>query len=190
MRRLLPLPLALALVVALPRVAAAALDPLPPRDAGLAPADEIRALGAQIAAALDAHGCAVACDALGSMTRAADRLCALDPGPACDDARARVRDAQRRVQAACPECALVGDSTSPPVQAARPDERPAPSPPAAAEVAVSSKRGGCAGCATSGDGGVPDATVLAALGVLVAVARRGSRAGMSAPRPGRRRRPR
>ena len=35
----------------------------------------------EIASALSTHGCAVACQALGSMARAADRLCALIPGP-------------------------------------------------------------------------------------------------------------
>ncbi len=162
------------LLLALPRPAAAA-------DGGLAPADEIRTLEAQIAVALEAHGCAVACDALASMTRAADRLCALDPGPRCEDARARVRDAQRRVLEACPECAVIGGSLTPPVQAnkdgrpsspATPSSVPPPAPPAAEMEYVSGRRGGCAGCVVGGDGGVPAEALLAGVGLLAALARR------------------
>src|SRR6188768_4029686 len=46
--------------------------------------DELKALEDEIArseTALSTEGCAVACQAFGSMQRAADRLCALDPGP-------------------------------------------------------------------------------------------------------------
>jgi hypothetical protein len=156
-----------ALVLALPRAASAA--------GGVAPvtsADEIRALDGQIAAALSTRSCVVACEALGSMARAADRLCALEPGPRCDEARARVSDAQRRVQEACPECAI-GGRTSPPVQAS--EAPPAPPPPApVAEMVAVGKRGGCAGCVVGGDG-VPDGSALAALGALAVLARRRSR---------------
>ncbi len=38
------------------------------------------------------------------MERTAERICALDPGPRCAEARAKVKDAARRVQLACGEC--------------------------------------------------------------------------------------
>ena len=168
--------LAVAILLALPRVAAAADGGAPSR------AEEIRALDAQIAAALSTHGCAVACEALGSMTRAKGRLCALDPGPRCDEARARVRDAQRKVHEACPECAATGGDVPPPEQAAKraaPDSEPppaAPSTPQTAEVTVAApRRGGCAGCVVGGEGGVEGAGALAALGVIAALARRARR---------------
>ncbi len=69
-------------------------------------AAEITALEAQINRSLLqlSTGCAVACPALASMERAADRICALDPGPRCASARAKVRDAAQRVEQACGPC--------------------------------------------------------------------------------------
>ena len=57
-------------------------------------------------AALSTQDCVTACKALGSIRRASDRICALEPGPRCADARAKADDAQRRVQAACPDCQI------------------------------------------------------------------------------------
>ena len=109
-------------------------------------------------AALSTSDCATACRALASIRRAADRICALDPGERCAAGRAKADDATRRVREACPECAI---ATAPPAPA------PAPAPeqramtkgggPVTADsvsVAASappseSKRGGCAGCATT-----------------------------------------
>jgi hypothetical protein len=48
--------------------------------------------------------CVTACDALGSMRRAADRVCVLAPGERCDSASARVGAAEKRVFDACPGC--------------------------------------------------------------------------------------
>lgn len=50
--------------------------------------------------------CEVACRALASMRRSADRLCELSSGDAgrCDDARARVTRAEGRVRDRCPAC--------------------------------------------------------------------------------------
>ena len=50
-------------------------------------------------AALSTQDCVIACKALASIRRAADRICALESGPRCIDARAKADDAQRRVQA-------------------------------------------------------------------------------------------
>ena len=50
--------------------------------------------------------CAIACRALGSMERAAARLCELaGDGERCDAANARVKSASERVHGACPGCA-------------------------------------------------------------------------------------
>jgi len=51
--------------------------------------------------------CARACRALDSMRRSAEHICRLEPPPGrgrCDDARARVQQARRRVHRACGEC--------------------------------------------------------------------------------------
>ncbi len=52
--------------------------------------------------------CALACKALASMRRSADRICELagpgDPDGRCRQARERVRDAQTRVRGGCSDC--------------------------------------------------------------------------------------
>jgi len=53
--------------------------------------------------------CSIACRALASMRRSADRVCALAPSaspdaPRCDDAKDRVTKAERRVRERCPGC--------------------------------------------------------------------------------------
>ena len=50
--------------------------------------------------------CVIACRALGSMVRAASRLCELaGEGERCDAANVRVKSASERVRGACPGCA-------------------------------------------------------------------------------------
>ncbi len=53
----------------------------------------------------DADACETACEALASMKRAAERICALDPDR-CSDARARVERATERVLSQCHDCEL------------------------------------------------------------------------------------
>ena len=56
-------------------------------------------------------GCEVACRALASMRRSADRLCGLSAGGdagRCDDARGRVTRAEGKVKERCPACAASG----------------------------------------------------------------------------------
>jgi hypothetical protein len=50
--------------------------------------------------------CETACEALGSIRRAAARICEISgPGERCTSARERLDRAEKRVQEACPECA-------------------------------------------------------------------------------------
>src|SRR5262245_19151256 len=76
-----------------------------PPDAATAPdaattmEQEVSELEAQIEredVSLATGDCASACAALASMRRAAERLCALDPGPKCSAARANVEGAASR----------------------------------------------------------------------------------------------
>lgn len=148
--------------------------------------DEIATLEQNLAseqAALSTTDCATACRALASIRRAADRICALDPDERCASARARADEATRRVRDACPECAIA----SAPPQPAPPMARPATKgvSPAAAEDAVltaqsappsESKRGGCAGCTTSGTSpGDLGSGALALAALALAMRRRSKR---------------
>jgi hypothetical protein len=104
--------------------------------------DEAAALSAQIAheeAELRTSDCVEACRALASMSRAADRLCALGAGASCDEARARVDAAAQRVRAACPTCTIHATETL----------APAPASPVQTESVVTAPRGGCASCTAS-----------------------------------------
>lgn len=81
--------------------------------------------------------CVTLCRALASLARATERLCNLtrgEPEPTvrrCTDARDKLADATKRVHAACPECALAGQtppSVSAPPSPPPPPEEPKPSP--------------------------------------------------------------
>jgi hypothetical protein len=118
--------------------------------------------------ALSTQDCVIACKALASIRRAADRICALEPGPRCVDARAKADDAQRRVQAACPDCQL---AAVPP----KDEERRALEPGTAgmnqpAAKSAPGRQGGCASCNTPGESPTGDLGVL--LLAALAVARR------------------
>jgi MYXO-CTERM domain-containing protein len=119
--------------------------------------------------------CATACLALGSLQRAAEQICSIDPGPPCADARARYAKAASQVRASCPDCSI------PPLQpeTVPPPPPPPPSPasapknevtaesPAQAEAAPPQR--GCASCAIGGrpgDSSLPVA--LFAIGALAA----------------------
>jgi MYXO-CTERM domain-containing protein len=138
---------ALVATLALAKAAAA-------QDAGRGEIPALEAELARAASALATGACAVACPALASMKRAADRICALEPGPRCDAARAKVREAQRRVEEACPDC-IPRDHEEPAkakaddVSKERKDSPPPPAPPAepaSSQMAPAPRRGGCASC--------------------------------------------
>jgi MYXO-CTERM domain-containing protein len=138
-------------------------------DAGAA--DEIAAIQKQLARdfeALSSGDCAVACQALASMQRSTDRLCALDPGPPCSEARAKLADAENRVRNACPDCAVAVDRKPPEAApGATPTAANAPAPPAEAPGG-----GGCAGCTVGGDGPGAAGALAAAAAIAAWIRRR------------------
>jgi MYXO-CTERM domain-containing protein len=127
--------------------------------------DDVSALLRQLEeehALLATDDCSTACRALGSIQRAADKICSLEPGDRCSEARAKAAEAARRVREACPACN---------VAAAKPttdedDEVRRTGAPTAIEARQESapRRGGCAGCATPGapTPGAPGALLVAA----------------------------
>ena len=174
-------------------------------DAGAGASDTtaVAALEAQIdrdLKALSTEGCAVACRALASMQRLVERLCALEGGPRCNAARAKMRDAESRVRTACPECGMAANAPAvkpsepspppaPPVEE-RPAQkagRAAPDEPGEKPVDVNAapKRGGCAGCTV--DDGAGSALGAGALAAAIASRRGGANAGAIEPRSPRRR---
>lgn len=114
--------------------------------------------------AAEAADCTMACQALDSMRRATEHLCTLDAGDRCAKARQKLADATSHVHASCPACAQQLDEESRKSPAQPPPE--APMANTVAEEAHVGKRGGCAGCATSGSTGgelVPLGVVVVAL---------------------------
>jgi hypothetical protein len=134
-----------------------------PQGASVEGAQDLTTLEQKLTAETDAlstSDCANACRALASIRRAADKICALDPGDRCAAGRAKAEDATKRVREACPECAIAftAPPTSPPTNERRePVMRKSEAPPEPAPVAQSvggappseSRRGGCAGCTTA-----------------------------------------
>jgi MYXO-CTERM domain-containing protein len=109
-------------------------------------------------AALATVDCGAACRALESLERLVGRICALDAGRPCADARKKLEDATRRVREACGDCAHTATVEEEPedtgttpkqapehlegeAQAGAPADQPAAPPPEA------ESRGGCAACA-------------------------------------------
>ena len=142
--------------------------------------------------ALSTSDCATACRALASIRRAADKICALDPGDRCTAGRAKADDATRRVREACPECAIASAPSEPTRREERamtkggsskasedPGARTAPdaAPVVQAAPPSESKRGGCAGCTTTrgGPGDLAGGVLALAALALVVVRRRRSR---------------
>ncbi|MBX3207005.1 MAG: hypothetical protein KF764_18305 [Labilithrix sp.] len=130
-------------------------------------------------ATLSSAECNEACRALGSIRRAAEKICALEPGPRCDSARAKAADATRRVREACPDCTIAEVPGQP---------APAPERAVTADTAVaheaSDARGGCRSCATVGAPGAGLDVGALVLAVLAAIRLAGPR---RAPRARRRR---
>ncbi len=136
-------------------------------DAGAGDPDELARQIAKQGEALSTDDCTSACSALASMRRAADRLCALDPGARCREARRVVDDASRKVRAACPQCAIALQPQ--PEEAPMPAAKTPPAEPQAAPPAAERERGGCASC---GGGGGGNAESIAGLFAVLLVLRR------------------
>lgn len=120
---------------------------------------------------LSTQDCATACRAYASIRRAADKICGLEPGPRCADARSKADDAQRRVQAACPDCPI---AAAPPREEERRAARTEAQTGTAEDQESAPRKGGCASCSTpggrpSGDSGV---AVLGAFAVARILRRR------------------
>jgi hypothetical protein len=116
-------------------------------------------------AALSTADCNTACKALGSIQRAAEKICAIEPGPRCSSARAKADDAARRVREACPDCVIAEGPSK---------EAPRAAQPVAASDAVATReraesRGGCRSCGTSGSSDSRGDVGVIVFGVAAAV---------------------
>ena len=147
-------------------------------------ADEISDLEKSLAqehAALSTSDCSAACRALASIRRAADRICAIEPGPRCAAAHAKSDDATRRVRDACPECAVasVAPESPPTTPAAKPVTPQAGQAERTVQTANAppseSSRGGCASCHASGASLGEAATGVLAIFALAGLLRRKKR---------------
>jgi hypothetical protein len=108
-------------------------------------------------ATLSTQDCVTACKAYASIRRAADKICGLEPGPRCTDARTKANDAQRRVQAACPDCQVASAFPKQDEYRATGDAKSAPT---AVEAESAPRKGGCASCSTPGERPMGDAGVM------------------------------
>lgn len=154
--------LAVLLLTCLPSTALAQPSLAAGNDVGAAQAEVDR----DYAQAL-ASDCALACRALESMRHATERLCALDPGDRCANARKKLDDATARVKSACPACAEQLEEKKP---VATPSPAEAPASQELVETVAVQKKGGCAGCATTG--APADAVTPVALAGLILLASR------------------
>jgi hypothetical protein len=128
-------------------------------------AEDIETLAKQVDeehAALSTQDCVTACKALASIRRAVDKLCGMDSGQRCSDARSKADDAQRRVQAACPDCQVAAGL---PKDEERRVTQNAPTPEPNKALPAEQSRGGCASCSIPSEAPAGDlgAVMLAAL---------------------------
>jgi hypothetical protein len=112
--------------------------------------DEVQQRSAEIA---NSQNCQVACRALESLSRATKRLCDIGPEH-CEEAKAKLRDAEQRVRTTCPDCEV--KTVTPTERPQNQNVPPAPPPPTTQDSAGSDtvmaspeKRGGCAGCSAA-----------------------------------------
>jgi len=119
-------------------------------------------------AALMTQDCTTACRALGSIRRAAERICVLDPGSTrCTEAQSKAEDARRRVRDACPDCAGAASKDEEErdkratTKAGTGASAPAAAPP------PRESRGGCASCSTAETTGNGADFGLLALGIWI-----------------------
>lgn len=136
--------------------------PFATQDAAAEPS-RLAAVIADQAKALVTDDCAAACKALDSMRRSVQRLCELEPGARCEEARKTLADSERRVVAACPVCVR---SPPPP-----PEDRMAKAEAAPLPASERAPRG-CGGCEAGTAPGDASIFVLATLSLLARLRRR------------------
>jgi len=146
-------------------------------DAGASSSSEVSALETQLnqeTTTLSTSDCDSACRALRSIRRAADRICALEPGPRCDAARAKADDATKRVHDACPDCAIPAPPSPHKDEAMTKGGSMSPPPPQNAPSEPQSERaGGCRSCTSAGSQEVDLGLLgLGILGVLRVIRKR------------------
>jgi hypothetical protein len=156
--------------------------------------DDLEKSLAQEHAQLSTSDCSAACRALASIRRAADRICALEPGPRCTAAHSKADDATRRVRDACPECAIASVAPETPTKKPAsvpvvPAEPPATAPvvrqptndeavrTAGAAPPSESRRGGCASCDAGGTSPGDWTTGVLAAAAVAQLVRRKKRKG-------------
>lgn len=157
-------------------------------DAGAPKSDhEAATLSANIQEQLEllSRDCTTACRALQSIQRAADRICELEPGDRCKDARSKADDAARKVHASCPDCVIaqapprkdldkqqderVHAGESKKGSATSADAAPVP---ASAPQSESVKSGGCRSCNESGTSPSDFAPALLAIFAVLGLRKR------------------
>ena len=137
--------------------------------------NDVRALEQALAeehAALSTADCNAACRALMSIRRAADKICALEPGPRCSSAREKADEATRRVRDACPDCVIASIPQPTPAPERATTETADRSYPASAPSEKAT--GGCRSCSATGSGPTLDlgAIALAAFAAVRLAGRR------------------
>jgi MYXO-CTERM domain-containing protein len=167
-----------ALAVLVPKLAAAAPEAGAPQSV-----DALQVELERDYAEASTGDCATACRALDSMRNATEKLCALDPGVRCANARQRLEAASAHVRTACPTCPEPLGET--PAAGAASTNLPPQAQPTMTEsyAAVAPRKGGCAGCAISS--AAPNARLslgLAGLGLLACWRRRRRSPPHRAPR--------
>jgi hypothetical protein len=137
-------------------------------------AREVNAAATRVGEELATRACDEACRALASMRRAADRLCALEPGDRCERARQQTEASAQRVQAACPEC-TVASGPSPKDQVVAAPAKPSSESSPVSHTGSERTTRGCASCTAGGRGNVNDAAASTVLTALVLAFVRGRR---------------
>jgi len=132
-------------------------------------ADDVESLAKQLQqdySELSTQDCAIACKAYASIRRAADKICDLEAGPRCIEAKTKADDAQRRVQAACPDCQLAAKQGKEDDRRASEYTESKPATKAGADSESAPRKGGCASCNTPGERPTGDLGI-AVIGALV-----------------------
>ncbi len=128
----------------------------------------------QLTVDLSASDCGAACEAVASMSRAANRVCELAPGPRCAAARDRVARARKRVSEACPDCDVARENET--AGSARKkydrDDSAEAAPADGVDTVVRGENAGCATCTVGRSGSSSHALIAALAGLFLLAGRR------------------